>query len=296
MLYQQITQNKRRTLYVLCGFSLLVLAIGGALGYVFANNVWYGLLIALIATFIYAFLMINNDTSIVMGMNHAHEVSEAQQPQLYHVVQDMALVARLPMPKVYIVDTPALNAFATGNDPQHAAVAVTQGLLDKMDREELEGVIGHEISHIRNYDIRLQTIALVLSSVITFLVDWCSHWFWWGNSDDDNNNNNNNPLKIILLVIIICLGPLAATIAQMALSRNREYLADASSVDLTRNPKGLIRALETIKANEQPIKNVPAASAAMYLDDPLKNKRHFWNDLFDTHPPIDERIKRLEAM
>lgn len=117
MLYQQIAQNKRRTLYVLCGFSLLVLAIGGALGYVFANNVWYGLLIALIATFIYAFLMINNDTSIVMGMNHAHEVSEAQQPQLYHVVQDMALVARLPMPKVYIVDTPALNAFATGNDP-----------------------------------------------------------------------------------------------------------------------------------------------------------------------------------
>lgn len=298
MLFQQIARNKRRTIYVMIGFSLLVLLIGGALGYFFYDSAISGIIMAAVVAGIYMIMMISQSTSVVMRMNHAHEVTEAQQPELWHIVEDMALVGKVPMPKVFIIDDPSPNAFATGNDPKHAAVAVTGGIMERLNREEMEGVLGHEISHVRNYDIRLQTIALALSAAISMLVNIGMNSFWWGGGRRRNNNDseggNIQIILLILSVVLIILGPLAASIAQMALSRNREYLADASSVELTRNPQGLITALEKI-SDSKPMQAADPTSAALYISDPLKKKGGL-SHLFDTHPPIEDRIARLQKM
>ena len=300
MLYEQIRQNKRRTVYVLIGFVLLVLAIGAAIGYVFFNNSIVGLLMALVIAVVYSAIMIGNSTNVVMSMNHGHEITSADQaPELWHIVEDMALVARVPMPRVFIIDDPSPNAFATGNDPQHAAVAATSGILQMLDREELEGVMGHEMTHVRNYDIRLQTIALALSAAISLLVNIGMNSFWWGGGrrDRDDDDNGCGYLQIIMFIVsilLVILGPLAASIAQMALSRNREYLADAGSVELTRNSQGLISALQKISGGE-PMQAADPSSASLYISDPFKNKKSFAH-LFDTHPPIEDRIERLEKM
>jgi len=231
-----------------------------------------------------------------MSMNHAREITDVSQaPQLWHLIEDMALVAQVPMPRVFIIDDESPNAFATGNDPQHAAVAVTSGIMSRLNREELEGVIGHEMSHVRNYDIRLQTIALALSAAIGLLVNFASNWFWWGGSRRrDDRDSGGNVIGIVISIFLVILAPLAASIAQMALSRNREYLADASSVELTRNPQGLISALQKID-DSAPMKEADPNSAALYISDPFKHKQKF-ADLFATHPPIADRIARLEKM
>lgn len=297
MLYQQIARNKRRTVYVMIGFVLLVLLIGAAVGYVFFDSYVAGVLMAVVIGGIYMVLMISQSTSVVMGMNHAHEITSADQaPELWHVVEDMALVANVPMPKVYIIDDPSPNAFATGNNPEHAAVAATTGILDKLNREELEGVMGHEMTHVRNYDIRLQTIALALAAVISMLVNIGMHSFWWGGGRRNNDREGGGYIQIILMVlslVVVVLAPTAASLAQMALSRNREYLADAGAVELTRNPRGLISALEKI-SNAEPMKEADPSSAALYISNPIKKKS--MANLFSTHPPMEERIKRLEQM
>ncbi|MGV0168874.1 zinc metalloprotease HtpX [Furfurilactobacillus sp. WILCCON 0119] len=299
MLYEQIRQNKRRTVYVLIGFILLTLAVGAALGYAIIGSTIAGLLMAAVITAFYCFLMISNSTNVVMRMNHAREITSADQaPELWHIVEDMALVARVPMPKVFIIDDDSPNAFATGNDPEHAAVAATTGILAVLNREELEGVIGHEMSHVRNYDIRLQTIALALAAAISMLASIGARSLFWGGGRrrSNDNNSNNDYLQIILLVVslvLIVLAPIAASIAQMALSRNREYLADAGAVELTRNPHGLISALQKISAGE-PMTEADPSSAALYISDPLKKRS--MAHLFDTHPPMADRIARLEKM
>lgn len=298
MLYQQIAKNKRKTIVVLAGFFLLIALVGAAFGRLFAGTTVGGVIFALILTLIYVVVIWGQSTDVVMNMNHAREIhSAAESPQLWHVVEDMAMVAQVPMPRVFIIDDPSPNAFATGNDPKHAAVAATTGLLQMMDREELEGVMGHEMSHVRNYDIRLQTIALALASAISLLVNFAGNFWWWGGGRRDDDNDAGGVLAIFGSIILIILAPLAATIAQMALSRNREYLADAGSVELTRNPQGLISALEKLKG-AQPMKAADQASSALYISDPLKNARHrpFWDNLFDTHPPLDDRIARLQHM
>ncbi|GAX05258.1 heat-shock protein HtpX [Secundilactobacillus pentosiphilus] len=300
MLYDQIARNKRRTIYVLIGFVILVLAIGAAIGYVFFDSYVGGLILALVFAGVYGAIMIGNSTNIVMSMNHGHEITkEEQAPELWHIVEDMALVARVPMPRVFIIDDPSPNAFATGNNPQHAAVAATSGILERLNREELEGVMGHEMTHVRNYDIRLQTIALALAAAITGMVNLAGNFFWWGGGSrrSSNDNDNGGVLQIVMLVlsiVLVILGPIAATMAQMALSRNREYLADAGSVELTRNPQGLISALQKISTSE-PMKEADPSSAALYISDPMKKKKSLTH-LFDTHPPLEERVERLEKM
>lgn len=298
MLYDQIATNKRRTGYVMFGFGVLTLAIGAALGYLFWNSWVSGTVIAAVVAVVYMLIMISQSTNVVMSMNHAREIKDVSQaPQLWHLIEDMALVAQVPMPRVFIIDDPSPNAFATGNDPKHAAVAVTTGIMERLNREELEGVIGHEMSHVRNYDIRLQTIALALSAAIGLLVNFASNWFWWGGATrrrDDRDDSAGNIIGLVISIFLIILAPLAASIAQMALSRNREYLADASSVELTRNPQGLINALRKID-DSQPMKAADLNSAALYISDPFKHKQKF-ADLFATHPPIADRIARLEKM
>ena len=299
MLYQQIAKNKRKTIFVLAGFLILVALIGAAIGYLFAGTAVGGIIIAGVLAVIYMSVMVSQSTDVVMNMNNAQEVHSAQEaPELWHVVEDMAMVAQVPMPRVFIINDPSPNAFATGNDPQHSAVAATTGLLQIMNREELEGVMGHEMSHVRNYDIRLQTIALALSAAITALVNFAGN-FWWlggGRRSDDDDDSAIGIFAIIGSILLIILAPLAASIAQMALSRNREYLADAGAVELTRNPHGLISALQKLQ-NAQPMKNVAPSSSSLYISDPELNRRHKrFAHLFDTHPPLDERIARLEEM
>ena len=293
MLYQQIARNKRKTVVVMAAFVIILTLVGAGFGYLFSNTPWTGIFIALIGSLTYLFLVMRDPANMVMSLNHAQEIHEQDNPQLWHIVEDMAMVGRVPMPRVFIINDPSPNAFATGRDPDHSAVAVTQGLLDMMDREELEGVLGHEISHIRNYDIRLSTIAVVLVGVISFLSGLASRFIWFGSSDDDDDNNNAFEMifKVVAIVFVLILGPLSASLAQMALSRNREFLADASSVELTRNPQGLISALEKIEGS-QPMKQADRSSSGMYIENPFKHS----GSLFDTHPPTAERIKRLQQM
>ena len=293
MLYQQIARNKRKTVVVMAAFVIILTLVGAGFGYLFSNTPWTGIFIALIGSLTYLFLVMRDPANMVMSLNHAQEIHEQDNPQLWHIVEDMAMVGRVPMPRVFIINDPSPNAFATGRDPDHSAVAVTQGLLDMMDREELEGVLGHEISHIRNYDIRLSTIAVVLVGVISFLSGLASRFIWFGGSDDDDDNNNAFEMifKVVAIVFVLILGPLSASLAQMALSRNREFLADASSVELTRNPQGLISALEKIEGS-QPMKQADRSSSVMYIENPFKHS----GSLFDTHPPTAERIKRLQQM
>ena len=299
MLYKQIASNKRKTWVLLIVFFLLLALVGYAVGFLFMNSGIWGVTVAMIIGFIYALTMIFQSTEIVMSMNGAREVDRNEEPVLYHVVEDMAMVAQIPMPRVYVIDDPGLNAFATGSNPQNAAVAATSGLLEIMNREELEAVIGHEVSHIRNLDIRISTIAVALASAITLLSSMAGRMMWWGGASRSRRSNDRDGggIEVIMLVVsllAIVLAPLAATLVQLAISRQREFLADASSVELTRNPQGMINALLKLD-NSQPMSHhVDDASSALYINDP--QKPGFLKKLFYTHPPISERIERLKHM
>ena len=299
MLYKQIASNKRKTWVLLIVFFLLLAIVGYAVGYLFMNSGIWGVTVAMIIGFIYALTMIFQSTEIVMSMNGAREVDRNEEPVLYHVVEDMAMVAQIPMPRVYVIDDPGLNAFATGSNHQNAAVAATSGLLEIMNREELEAVIGHEVSHIRNLDIRISTIAVALASAITLLSSMAGRMMWWGGASRSRRNSDRDSggFEVIMLVIsllAIVLAPLAATLVQLAISRQREFLADASSVELTRNPQGMINALLKLENSQPMTHHVDDASSALYINDP--QKRGFLKKLFYTHPPISERIERLKNM
>ena len=298
MLFDQIASNKRRTWVLLIAFFALLAIIGAAVGYLWLDSTLGGVMIAFIIGGIYAFSMIFQSTEVVMSMNGARQVTEAEAPDLYHVVEDMAMVAQVPMPRVYIVEDSSPNAFATGSKPENAAVAATTGLLNLMNREELEAVIGHEVSHIRNYDIRISTIAVALASAVTMLSSLAGRMMWFGGgSRRRNSRDNDNGLGILMLIlslIAIILAPLAATLVQLAISRQREFLADASSVELTRNPQGMINALQKLDGSEPMHRKVDDASAALYINDPKKPGG--LQKLFHTHPPISERIERLKNM
>src|SRR5699024_1910422 len=297
MLYNQISSNKRRTVVLLIVFFMLLAAIGAAVGYLWLGDMTFGVVIAVIIGAIYAMSMIFQSTNVVMSMNHAREVTEQEAPQLYHIVEDMAMVAQIPMPRVFIMEDQSLNDFATGSSSENAAVAATTGLLAVMSREELGGVIGHEVSHIRNYDIRISTIAVALASAITLLSSLGSRmiWFGGGRRRSDDRDNGTGLLVFLFSILSLILAPLAATLVQLAISRQREYLADASSVELTRNPQGMINALQKLQQSAPMQQPVDAASAALYINDPIKKEERL-TSLFSTHPSISDRIERLRQM
>mgnify|MGYP004639653591 FL=1 len=251
MLYQQIASNKRKTLVVIALYMALFIAVGIGIGYYALRSVVAGVIIALVAGGLYSMMMIANATNVVMQLNHAKEITDKNQaPMIWNIVTDMAMIAKMPMPRIFIIEDESPNAFATGSSPENAAVAVTTGLLERLNREELEGVIAHEFGHIRNYDVRLQTIAIALGAVIAMLVQFGSRMMFWGGGsrdrDDDDNGGGANAIFMVIGLIAMILGPFMSTILQLALSRNREYLADASAVEFTRNPYGLISALQKI--------------------------------------------------
>ncbi|MEN1968075.1 zinc metalloprotease HtpX [Lentibacillus sp. N15] len=295
MLYKQILQNKRKTILLITVFSVLVLAIGWAIGYLFNNDFWSGIIIAAIILAFYVPVTYFSATSQVLTMSGAQEIKREDNPMLFDVVEELSVAARIPMPKVYVVNDPAPNAFATGIKPEKGAVAFTTGLLERLNREELSGVAAHEISHIRNYDIRLMTICIALVGVIVLIAHFGSRMLFFSGGRRSGNKKSNPALMIIALVFVI-LAPIAAQFVQLAVSRNREYLADASAVELTRNPTGLIHALQKISQDSRDVKNAKEATASMYISRPLGSKRKKRGSLWATHPPMESRIERLENM
>lgn len=296
MLYKQILQNKRKTILLVTVFSVLVLAIGWAIGYLFNNDLWSGLIITVIILAFYVPITFMSANSQVLRMSGAKEIKREDSPQLFDVVEELSLAGRIPMPKVYIVNDPAPNAFATGIKPEKSAVAFTTGLLDRLNREELSGVAAHEISHIRNYDIRLTTLCIALVGVIVLIAHFGSRMLFFGGGRRGRGNQKSNPVVMIIALVFIILAPIAAHFVQLAVSRNREYLADASAIELTRNPIGLINALTKISQDTHDVKNAQEATASMYIARPLGNKRKKRGSLFATHPPMESRIEHLKKM
>ena len=277
--------------------------LGAGLGQLMWGKPLPGVLTAGVIALIYSFLVFQDPVNVVMSMNHAQHLNKEDNPQLFHIVEDMALVANIPMPEVYLIPDKSPNAFATGLSPDKSAIAVTQGLLDMMNREELEGVLGHEISHIRNYDIRLSMVALVLVSAISFIADFAQRYVWFGfglDRDDDDDREGGTIgmiIGVIGVIFVLILGPLAASLAQMALSRNREYLADAGAAEMTKNPLALASALRKISADPD-IEAVKREDVAqLFIQHPGQQAKSALNGLsglFATHPPIEKRIQVLE--
>jgi heat shock protein HtpX len=302
--YNQIAENKRKSFLL----SLIVVALFGALGFSIGYAVTgdpSGAIIAMaIALGIGSALAVGSyfsGDSLVLGVSGAKEVDPASAPQLMNVVQELALAANVPMPKVYIIDDTAPNAFATGRDPKHASVAITTGLLEKLDREELQGVIGHELSHVRNLDIRFALIVGVLVGSIALLADFFLRFTFWGGGrrSRDDDRGGGGGLQAVFFVVAIVLSivaPIVARFVQLAVNRQREYLADASSVGLTRNPYGLERALAKISADPEVLEVANRATQHMYFTNPIKKFEERASGLFSTHPPTLDRINRLREL
>lgn len=290
MLFEQIAANKRKTALYIVGFTLFVLLIGSVISGVVAgfSNWYYGASLTAIIMVFYIPITLLNSTNIVMKLNHAQQVTDSKvYPFLWHTVENLAMAARLPMPRIYVVNDPSPNAFATGSKPEKAAIAVTIGLLDKLEREEIEAVVAHEMAHIRNYDVRLSTISLALVSIVAFLSDIGLRIFFVKDS------KNSNPVFLIIALVLLILAPIIAVVIQLGLSRNREYLADAAGAELCRNPQALASALHKITSDNDPIEEISKASASMYFCDPFKR---VYNKTFSTHPPTQKRIQRLMDM
>src|SRR5690625_2747875 len=296
MLYKQILENKRKTVMLVSLFSIIVLAIGWGIGYIFGNDPYTGFIVTIIILAIYLPTTYFSANSQVLSMAGAKEIQKKDHPQLFDIVEELSIAARIPMPKVYIVNDPSPNAFATGIKPEKGSVSVTTGLLEKLNREELTGVVAHEIGHIRNYDIRLMTICIALVGVIAVLANIGSRMMLFGGGRNRGGNNKQNPILMIIALLFIILAPLSAQFVQLAVSRNREYLADATAVELTRNPVGLVNALRKISGDPRDVDRANSATASMYIDVPLKKKRRKRGSLFATHPSIESRIERLKQM
>ena len=303
--YSEESANRRNSIL----FALVVVAFLGGFGFVVGYLIGYGsgdevawgvgaTLIAVGFAGLMALGSYYGGDKLVLSSSHAVEVGPEQAPQLYNVVSEMAVAANVPMPKVYIIDDPSPNAFATGRDPQHSSVAATTGLLQKMNREELQGVIGHEMSHVRNYDIRFTLIVGVLLGSIVMLAQVLRMSLWFGGGRRGNSRDNGGGLAIVLLLVAIVmavLAPIFSALVQMAVSRQREYLADASSVELTRNPHGLESALAKLAMDGESLHSANGATQHLYIVNPLK-KLGGGSALFSTHPPIVDRINRLRQL
>ncbi len=286
-MYKQIAANKRKTVFLMIGFVAFIATISCVFALYF--NDWTISLWTLVVAIAYAALQYFLSSTIAVAMTGAKEIQKNDNPRLYRVVENLSITTGLPMPKVYIINDPAPNAFATGRDPKTAVVAATTGLLDIMDDKELTAVMAHEMSHVKNYDIRVSMIVFGLVCVVGVLADLASRMLWYGSRRRDEERS---PVGAVLMVVTAVLAPLFALLAQMAVSREREFLADASAVNITRYPEGMISALKKLEAHSQPMHNQNSAMSALYINNPLR--KGLLSNLFSTHPPIEKRIERLE--
>ena len=284
-MYSAISKNKRNTVLIMAVFVALIGVIGIVVGYL--NNNYSLSVTILVMAAIYALIQYFVASSLAMAMTGAKEIQKQDAPELWRTVENLAIASGVPMPKVYLINDPAPNAFATGRDPKHAIVGATTGLLEIMDKRELEAVMAHEMSHVQNYDIRVSMIAFGLVSAIGLLADVALRMMFFGDSRD----RNVHPMVYILGLAVVILAPILAAITQMAISRQREYLADASGALMTRDSEGLASALGKLRDYGRPMQKQTTSTANLFLSDPLKPG--FFAKLFSTHPPIDERIARL---
>jgi heat shock protein HtpX len=299
LIYDRIDQNRRNTLLMLATFVVFLAGMSIAIGIVAGLPYPYAPLL-IIPFLIFALFSYYSSANIALGISSARPVTKEQEPGLYRTVENLCIGAGLPMPKVYVIEDGSPNAFATGRDPNHASIAVTRGLLQKLEPLELEGVIAHELSHIGNYDIRVMTIVVVLVGIAALMADLMFRLTYFGAGARRSNRGKGGGAAIAIIYAIAILGailaPIAAQMIRFAVSRQREYLADASGALLTRSPEGLARALEKIAADTDPLESANKATAHLYINNPLREHASFLNNLFSTHPPIEERIKLLRAM
>ncbi|NCU44140.1 zinc metalloprotease HtpX [Candidatus Falkowbacteria bacterium] len=298
-LYHQVDSNRHKTWLLVALSASLLIVVGFIFSQANNNPIWlYGaFLYAVISSFISYWW----SDKIVLAMSRAKEIKFNDSPQLYRLVENLCITAGLPLPKIYIIEDSAPNAFATGRNSQHAAIAFTSGLLAKLDKQELEGVIAHELSHIGNRDILLATMVSVLVGSVVLMADWFARWSFWGGGRRRQSNQESGQLQSILTIVAIILAilaPLFARLIQMAISRRREFLADANSALLTRYPDGLIRALQKISADSAPLEAANRATAHLYFASPFQNKQGIqgFSKMFMSHPPVEERIAALRQV
>jgi heat shock protein HtpX len=304
MLLREIARNKRRSVIVISLFVLVWAGIGALLGAIFSGRTsspWTavagGIVVAAVLAALAATFALASGARLVLAVSGAQPADPGQHEQLHNVVDEMSIAAGLPKPAVYVIDDPSPNAFATGTSPNRAAITATTGLLQTMNREELEGVISHEMSHIKNYDVRLILVVTTLIGFAALLASLVWRAAFFAGPGDGDGDGNQFAIFVIaagiaLTVVAVIVGPLI----QLALSRSREELADVSGANLTRNPMGLVHALEKLEQNDRPFARFNHATAAMCIDDPLQHHEGWWHHLFDTHPPIDQRIAILQRI
>lgn len=298
--YDLISKNKRQS-WVVVGVFLAFISLSA---YLITTGLGYGpdtIAIAMILAGLSSFAGYYWSDQIVLSLSGARSATRDEFFDFYTVTENLCVAARLPMPKLYVIDDTAMNAFATGRDPQHAAVCATTGLLHKLSRGEIEGVVAHELSHVQNYDIRLMSVVSVLVGMIALLSDWLLRSSSWGGGKRRSDRDDNQVQTVLFVagLILAFLSPVIAQLIQLAISRNREYLADASGAGMSKNPEGLARALEKISQDTEPLEAANKATAHLYISDPLKNTHGaigWFAKLFATHPPVGDRIKQLRAM
>jgi heat shock protein HtpX len=301
-MFELIRSNKRRSIALVGSFVLLAALIGLAAGYV-AGFGWFGFAAAVAIAALMAFLSYWKADSIALAVSRARPADPQQYRRLYNLVEGLCIASGLPQPRIYVVDDPAPNAFATGRNPQHAAIAVTSGLLEKLNRVELEGVIAHELSHIKNYDILVSTLAVTLVGAVAIVTDMAIRMMWWNGGRsrrEGDHGDSGNPLAIIGFVLLI-VAPIVAKAMQATISRRRETLADISACQLTRYPPGLISALEKLREDVTVTHSATTATAHLWIEQPMsgvgdRGRLGSLHRLFDTHPPLEERIALLKEL
>ena len=295
IMYSQIDSNKRKTILLVAIFLVFIIALGWFIGVYL--NYGYGILVfAVVFSVLTSLVSYYKGDSFALSSTKARVIKKEDNLYVYRMVENLCITAGTPTPKVYIIDSPALNAFATGRDPQHASIALTTGIISALKNEELEGVIAHELSHIKNYDIRLMTIVVVLVGMIALISNFFFRARLFGGKRDSNNRGGGGQLGGIIMIIglvLLILSPIIAELIKLAISRKREYLADASGALLTRYPEGLARALEKISQSNIPLATASSATAHLFISNPLKSGG--FSKLFSTHPPIEERIRKLRG-
>ena len=296
-IYDAVAANRWRTIALVTVFTGILVALGYVVGEVFAPGGGVAMVPAALGlSGVSATASYFAGDKLVLAQSQARELAPGEEPQLRNIVETLSIGLGIPPPRIYLIDDTAPNAFATGRDPKHASIAVTRGLIDKLDRTELEGVIAHELSHVGNHDIRVMLLVTVLVGTIALLSDWMLRSFAWGGGGRRGRDRGGGGIILIIAIVLAILTPVIATLIQLAVSRQREYLADASGALLTRYPPGLASALRKIAADKEALEVANKATASLYFANPLKDAPRAMDGLFDTHPPIAERIRRLEAM
>jgi len=294
-MYSQIDTNKRKSFLLIIFFIIFVLFLGWVVGQV-SNAGYAGIVIAAVIALFMSLSGYYSGDKMALWSSGAKETKKTDNPYVYNMVENLCITAGVPTPKVYIINDASPNAFATGRDPEHASIALTTGIIDKLENEELEGVIAHELSHIKNYDIRLMTLVVVLVGIVSLLAHWFLRFSFLGGRSRDSKQGSAGTILMVVGLVLMILSPIIAKLIQLAISRKREFLADASASLLTRYPEGLAKALEKISQSNQPLKRANGATAHLYIASPFGSKKNMTSKLFSTHPPIKERIGALRKM